>query len=44
MMSVKDMVNRANESVPKISADQAADLMKKGNVLVVCRYPPAFGL
>ena len=34
-MSVKDMVSRANESVPKISPDEAADLMKKSNVLVV---------
>ena len=34
-MSVKDMLARANESVPKISADEAAGLMNKGNVLVV---------
>lgn len=34
-MSVKEMLSRANESVPKISAEDAAALMKKGNVLIV---------
>ena len=33
--SVKQMLEAANAAVPKITADQASDMIKKGNTLVV---------
>src|SRR5258706_1471205 len=34
-ISVKQMLEAANEAVPKITPDQASDMIKKGNTLVV---------
>jgi rhodanese-related sulfurtransferase len=33
--SVKQMLEAANAAVPKITSDQASDMIKKGNTLVV---------
>ncbi len=33
--SVKQMLETANAAVPKITPDQASDMIKKGNTLVV---------
>jgi rhodanese-related sulfurtransferase len=39
--SVKQMLEAANAAVPKITPDQAGDMIKKGNTLVVdVRDPP----
>ena len=39
--SVKQMLETANAAVPKITPDQAGDMIKKGNTLVVdVRDPP----